>query len=500
MENLEELSIDFYDENCSLIPLQYVKTLKELSICFRGESISLKPLQHLKNIERLNLTIAWNAEIEDFDAVAAMTELTELHLDYEKLESQQLTILNQLPKLIEVSLYNIDLRNIGSLASSKTIRSLRLGFITNIDTNGLAGFTELQELDIFEVKLENVEFLKNMKNLEILCLDRTPIDNLDFLEYTTQLKEFEMEYKAKDESGLRFLPDLKKIKVLKYPVADLSLYDGLEELRSIGVDVRNVCNFEYLKNISMYLDENSGYEKEKQFHVTLYDVKSEEEAEQIFSEIEKYIKISYGGHSHYFLPDDEENNEVKEYIWQEDMERVSYSLEEDEKKEDTEEACFDDINQNKPFINPILKEKLEEEQILYYAGNHIGFFLAWIIKHDFIGGIHQQNKEAIKAVKEEKMSGVDFLLQYCDGKFRKADVTEEILPFIEKYYCTICKLNLSASITYLRHYVIWLGQKQGKPLFEFIGTWEDYHDFEHILDMAYQDFQKGEEFKFYDNI
>lgn len=104
--------------------------------------------------------------------------------------------------------------------------------------------------------------------------------------------------------------------------------------------------------------------------------------------------------------------------------------------------------------------------------------MAWIIKHDFIGEIHKEyDKEAVEAVKNEKMSGVEFFIEYCDAKFLDEDVSEEILPFVEKYYKK-----------YMSEYVEWvIGELCDIPM-EFIGTWEDYHNFEHILDEAYQNY------------
>lgn len=125
-----------------------------------------------------------------------------------------------------------------------------------------------------------------------------------------------------------------------------------------------------------------------------------------------------------------------------------------------------------------LTEK-DYEEVQYYAGNHIGFFLAWIIKHDFIGEAHkdEKDKEAVEAVKNEKMSGIEFFIKYCDGKFWDIDVSNEILPFVQDYY-----------ENYMSDYIGWVLEELCDIPMEFIGTWEDYHSFEHILDEAYQSY------------
>ncbi|MDE6314546.1 MAG: hypothetical protein K2M46_13195 [Lachnospiraceae bacterium] len=139
--------------------------------------------------------------------------------------------------------------------------------------------------------------------------------------------------------------------------------------------------------------------------------------------------------------------------------------------------------ESKKDSSQLIEKELEEVQ--YRASNHIGFFLAWIIKNDFIGEIHRKLEEdgiesAVDAVKNEKMSGTEFFLEQCDGKFWDEDVSDEILPFVEKYY-----------EDYFHEYVTWVIEDLGDLPMEFIGTWEDYHQFEHILDEAYKEFCKS---------
>lgn len=47
----------------------------------------------------------------------------------------------------------------------------------------------------------------------------------------------------------------------------------------------------------------------------------------------------------------------------------------------------------------------EFEEVYLYAGNHIGFFMTWIIKHNFEGEIFNDYPEDIKAVRNETISG-----------------------------------------------------------------------------------------------
>ena len=69
------------------------------------------------------------------------------------------------------------------------------------------------------------------------------------------------------------------------------------------------------------------------------------------------------------------------------------------------------------------------------GGTHIGMYLAWIINNDLIGEMHiEDSMESIKAVKNRKMTGRDFLIEQCDAKFWDEDLNEEGLEFTKYYY------------------------------------------------------------------
>ncbi|WP_339285471.1 hypothetical protein [Oceanobacillus sp. FSL K6-3682] len=129
------------------------------------------------------------------------------------------------------------------------------------------------------------------------------------------------------------------------------------------------------------------------------------------------------------------------------------------------------------------EEELTEEDtdaIEYYAGNHIGFFLTWIIQNHFEGELLKEiANDDLKAVRDETMSGIEFSIKNCDGKFTDEDISEEIFPFVDAYYESY----------YLVTYGFWVEDDLKESLFGFISTWENYHDYKHYLDDAYQDYK-----------
>ncbi len=106
------------------------------------------------------------------------------------------------------------------------------------------------------------------------------------------------------------------------------------------------------------------------------------------------------------------------------------------------------------------------EELPYEAGGtHIGMFLAWIIDHGLVGQVHIENSsESITLVKQRKMTGVDFLIHECDGKFWEQDLNDEGLAFAKFYY---------ESNRYLEDYETALGNND-ETLYHIRDTWSNF--------------------------
>lgn len=151
-------------------------------------------------------------------------------------------------------------------------------------------------------------------------------------------------------------------------------------------------------------------------------------------------------------------------------------------------CCFDKAeyqfekamsNYRRESGNPVALSDDDFDTIYLYAGNHIGFFLTWIIKNHFEGEIHRDDAEGLEAVRNEKMTGTEFLMNYCDGKFLGEDVSDEIFGFVNEYYRK----------QYLSDYADFVLNVLNDLPLEFIGTWEEYHEFESVIDRAYEDYK-----------
>jgi hypothetical protein len=69
------------------------------------------------------------------------------------------------------------------------------------------------------------------------------------------------------------------------------------------------------------------------------------------------------------------------------------------------------------------------------GATHIGFFVSWCIDNDLISAFQlEEAGEDVQRVKNREITGRDFLLQYCDGKFTDEDLNNLGNAFAQDYY------------------------------------------------------------------
>lgn len=120
----------------------------------------------------------------------------------------------------------------------------------------------------------------------------------------------------------------------------------------------------------------------------------------------------------------------------------------------------------------------DEDTIWEYAGNHIAFFLTWLIRRDLLGDFHHEDDEEeaeLKDVKEQKKTGMFILSKYCDMVLADEDVSDEALEFVEDYYE---KQYLNDFGTVMDGKILCVGF-----------SWDDYLKVEPLIDIAYKKYK-----------
>ena len=68
------------------------------------------------------------------------------------------------------------------------------------------------------------------------------------------------------------------------------------------------------------------------------------------------------------------------------------------------------------------------------GGNHIGYFMEYLYKHEFLPNSPDNAVEEYERVKNGEVSGLEFLIENCDEKFWDIDTNEEGLKFTNYIY------------------------------------------------------------------
>ena len=134
--------------------------------------------------------------------------------------------------------------------------------------------------------------------------------------------------------------------------------------------------------------------------------------------------------------------------------------------------------EKKSSCTPTAADKLAASRM---GCNHIGVFLTWVIRRNLEGDIHRQYvARELEQVRHGELTGVDFFLQCCDGKFWDEDVQPELVPFVQEYYC---------GEAFWKDYVDWVLANGGIPM-EYVSDWNEYLQFEPVLDAAWAAYRR----------
>lgn len=88
--------------------------------------------------------------------------------------------------------------------------------------------------------------------------------------------------------------------------------------------------------------------------------------------------------------------------------------------------------------NNIPSEKLSQsdiQEISKRAAFHLSIFVAWLAKHDFLNPQSDGfNLEDAQKLKNEKITGTDYLFKHLDEKLYSSEISELLFPFISDFY------------------------------------------------------------------
>lgn len=145
-------------------------------------------------------------------------------------------------------------------ALPKTLESLELGKasffvqggvqVSPIDSNALAGFTQLKHLSLSGITLNDTKFLSNMKALEELNLSDTGTHDLSPLSAHTKLKTLDISKNGlSDISALSALTNLSNLNISKNNIQSLNSLKKLNQLETLDASNNKITSIDALQEL-----------------------------------------------------------------------------------------------------------------------------------------------------------------------------------------------------------------------------------------------------------
>ncbi len=121
-------------------------------------------------------------------------------------------------------------------------------------------------------------------------------------------------------------------------------------------------------------------------------------------------------------------------------------------------------------------ESLPEES----CATHMGMYLGWVIHRGLVGSKHKKEAaEQIEAVRQQEMTGVQFIVCVCDGKLSDEDLGETAQRFTASYYQT----------SYFENYIALF--PNASTFYQVDDSSQSYRAVEAMLDRKFSEWSKG---------
>ena len=170
-------------------------------------------------------------------------------------------LLNTDNELLGLCFHEIKLENIDSLKNLKNIEELDLSYTGIKNLSALRKMTSLKKLDLTGNKIRDIRDLKCLTNLTQLYLDKNSLNNISDLKSLINLTVLSLsENSLTDLSALEDLTNLIELDLRSNKLSDIKVLSGLTNLTTINLsynyitDVTVLNDLSYLRNI--YLANN----------------------------------------------------------------------------------------------------------------------------------------------------------------------------------------------------------------------------------------------------
>ena len=260
MEQISKLTdveeIDFYD--CTKISdfdrLSGMPSLLSIDLEGSSESESELDLTGIEKIATLESLYIYRFESVDLMELRNATQLKSLWVE----DSNNITNLNGLAgltNLTQLDLISDRISDLRPLSALTNLKALALSWNSITSLTGLEGLTNLTDLILDGNQVSDLQPLTNLRHLTDLCINGNRITSLTGLEALTNLTRLSLDgNQISDLQPISNLTNLEKLSFQENQISDLQPISNLTNLTLLDIRWNNITSLSGLENLTNLTD------------------------------------------------------------------------------------------------------------------------------------------------------------------------------------------------------------------------------------------------------
>ncbi len=225
--------------------------------CTHKNFADITGIEYATNLTYLNLNE--NHKISDISPLAGLTNLTDLHLTYNRISD--ISAVTGMTNLTELNLHSNQISDISAVAGLTNLLYLNLGGNQISDISAVGGLTNLETLNLVYNQISDISALASLTNLTELWLRQDCISDISALAGLTNLTELDLTGNAiSNISAVGGLTNLTELSLSWNLISDISAVAGLTNLTYLymgGNQISDISPFSGLTKLtSLWLYRN----------------------------------------------------------------------------------------------------------------------------------------------------------------------------------------------------------------------------------------------------
>ena len=214
------------------------------------DAASMEQISKLADVEEI--VFSGYTKVSDFDRLSGMPNLSCIHLTGSSESELDLTGIESIGNLESLYISRFESVDLMELRNAVQLKSLGVNYSDNItNLNGLAGLTNLTQLDLISDRISDLRPLSALTNLTELDLYANQISDLQPLSDLTNLTELDLGYnQITSLAGLENLTKLTSIDAYGNNITTLAGLENLTNLTFLVLDNNQISDLQPISGLT----------------------------------------------------------------------------------------------------------------------------------------------------------------------------------------------------------------------------------------------------------